>query len=784
MDAISLDDQRGRQCNVCYHAFSREGEHVPRILSCGHTYCTVCLSKLVGKFSRGKICCPTCKTDTSVPGLVNNVQKLAKNFAVLDILEGLEEVLRGSSLATNQMLLCNKHDNEPKKVYCLTDSVVICIYCQVYGPHKGHECQLVSQVAANNREILSQLQEDLSSQKATLLPAWRHLQEVSNSVQLKEEDLMREVRQHFDVLRRKLCRREKEIASHLKSLTSGKVVVLHKQCRRIGELMDRVEQLKMACQTYISGPDYEVVLKMQSLKRDIEKFKSELPNNDLSPCASNNLACDLPQDLQGVIAGHGAVVESKENLERERSNNSGSQAEDGAGPPQELDQSQQDQSLPATETSYSGASGDEEDASHIRWQDVEMPSASSQSRRHVHSTPRPRQRLQRPDVIIFDNVGDLDEIDPSVCQVRPICQCHAEGGRGRCDLYVHSGRRRHGERDASRNDEDTFQDVSDLSSDTSSSAPSPDFSDVSDLDLDLPLRSAWANRGGWSSAAQQDGGRGENEELGGEREGATVRVSAREVVAKMDRGQRSEDAAGVTGAVGGQAEDAQSSSDEAAPRNPDESSVTVTGQTLPSGVHIHPRPNLDPKCSVFNCSSKAATSVHVRCKNCSRVFCQSCVHHSSSARRCYKRPRGHSFVYIPHPSARPNNTSSNNNNIIPVVASTPQGGHRHRRHHHYGYHHHHHHHHNQHSSSRRQHHSAASSARRHHHHHQHALRHHGNEEFSQHAQQQQRDNHRSRSRGRHRSLGGQECEEGHGRGQREGRYSQAPVESIFQDLII
>ena len=47
---------------------------------------------------------------------------------------------------------------------------------------------------------------------------------------------MREVRHHFDILRRRMSRREKEIASHVKSLTSAKVMMLHKQCRYV-ELM-------------------------------------------------------------------------------------------------------------------------------------------------------------------------------------------------------------------------------------------------------------------------------------------------------------------------------------------------------------------------------------------------------------------------------------------------------------------------------------------------------------------------------------------------------------------
>eukprot|EP00057_Strongylocentrotus_purpuratus_P026118 XP_011680592.1 PREDICTED: uncharacterized protein LOC100887864 isoform X2 [Strongylocentrotus purpuratus] len=772
MDSLSLDDQRGRQCNVCYHSFARDGEHVPRILSCGHTYCTVCLSKLVGKFSRGKICCPTCKTDTSIPGLVNNVQKLAKNFAVLDILEGLEEVLRGSSLATNQMLLCNEHDNEPKKVYCLTDSMVICIYCQVYGPHKGHDCQLVSQVASSNREILAQMQEDLAAQKKILLPAWRQIQDVSNTVQLTEEKMMREVRQHFDILRRKLCRREKEVTGHLKSLTSGKVVVLHKQCRRIGELMDRVEQLKMACQSFVSGPDYEVVLKMDSLKCDIETFIAELPKHDFSPCARNNLVCDLPQELQKAIATHGAVIECQDPERLE--NASHKPSEPCGGGIQDQDHQQQDQSLPATETSYSGPSGEEVEAADIRRHNPEMTAASGQHSRH--SSARPRQRLQRPDVIIFDSVGDLDEIDPSVCQVLPLCQCHGDGTRGRCDLYVHSGRRRPGERDASQNEEDAFQDVSDASSDTSSSsAASPDFSDVSDLELDLPLRSAWSNRGGWSSPnanpspSCQEGRRDSGVHEAGE---TSVRVSVREVVAEMERGQGSGDAA-EDGAVGGEIQEAPSSSDEVTTRNPDESqeNTAETGCILPPTGHIHPRSNLEAKCSVFNCSSLAASAVYVRCKHCTRVFCQSCVHHSSSARRCYKRPRGHSFVLFAHSSSQTNTSSNNNNNSITHSAAVSQESHRHRRHHH-GYHHHHHQ-----SGSRHQH----NSSSRRHHHHQHPSHHHDNQEFSQH-QHQRRDYRRSRSRGQHRS-GGQEFDEGHVRVQREGHHSRV-MERFFEDLII
>ncbi|XP_071498906.1 uncharacterized protein [Diadema antillarum] len=528
MDPLNFEEQRGRHCNVCYHAFSRDGEHVPRILTCGHTYCTACLGKLVGKFSRGKVCCPTCKADTSIPGLVNNVQRLAKNFAVLEILEGLEESLRGSSSATNQVLLCNEHENEPKKVYCLTDKEVICIYCQVYGQHKGHECQLVSQVAASNRETLGQLQNDLSAQTAILLPALKHLQDVSSSVQHQEEHIVWEIRHHFEKLRRKLCRREKEVIGKLKALTSGKVLLLREQCRHIGGLLDRAEQLQSSCQTHISGPDYEIVQKMDFMKHQFQSLISQLAGHDFSPCTKRGIACDLPSTLEDAIATHAKIEETDDVQKFSLFANPEGQNEDGNG-------------SDPVECQHQGGSP--------------LPSGC-QGQRYGHPSVRPRQRLQRPDVIIFDNVGDLDEIDPSVCRVRPLCPCHHDG-RGRSNLYIHSERHGHRERGSSQTGEDTFHNVSDISSDSSSTVDSPHFSDFSDVDLDLPLRSAWSNRDGWSSSTPNTTFAEPHQS--GEMEGATaVRVSAREVVAEMDQGQGAED--GGEGAIGGQESSSSSSS--------------------------------------------------------------------------------------------------------------------------------------------------------------------------------------------------------------------------------
>uniref|UniRef100_A0A8C6U071 RING-type domain-containing protein n=1 Tax=Neogobius melanostomus TaxID=47308 RepID=A0A8C6U071_9GOBI len=62
------------ECVICYCVYSRS-EHIPRVLHCRHTFCSVCLEKLASQ--RGvvrTVCCPLCRWVTctnaslSLPG--------------------------------------------------------------------------------------------------------------------------------------------------------------------------------------------------------------------------------------------------------------------------------------------------------------------------------------------------------------------------------------------------------------------------------------------------------------------------------------------------------------------------------------------------------------------------------------------------------------------------------------------------------------------------------------------------------------------------------------------
>lgn len=71
-------------CTVCCEGFNEE-QRCPRLLSCGHTFCTCCLERLLARSAAGSVAviCPSCRQELPV---LAGVKGLPKNFALLDVL--------------------------------------------------------------------------------------------------------------------------------------------------------------------------------------------------------------------------------------------------------------------------------------------------------------------------------------------------------------------------------------------------------------------------------------------------------------------------------------------------------------------------------------------------------------------------------------------------------------------------------------------------------------------------------------------------------------------------
>ena len=117
------------ECPVCLRFFKE-----PKNLICSHTFCKGCLETLLE--TRGKLLCPTCREETSVPG--GDVGRLPSNITVRSLVEDVEnqgQVCSNSNQENKSFQRkwnkCRKHLNYDEECFCLNCNKYVCSMCGV-----------------------------------------------------------------------------------------------------------------------------------------------------------------------------------------------------------------------------------------------------------------------------------------------------------------------------------------------------------------------------------------------------------------------------------------------------------------------------------------------------------------------------------------------------------------------------------------------------------------------------------------------------------------------------
>lgn len=161
--AQMLLDARAPCCCKCSTFFSEKQDQNPKFPPCGHTLCSGCTDSLSLKNQEPFlfVVCPICGQKTWASE--NSMLSLPVNTVVLEKLrkakmeekeENFDEIHSVAKVMKthvaiplveklNQVVLkCLDHD-EPLKLYCSEDNVMICLLCRKFGDHKTHETELI-----------------------------------------------------------------------------------------------------------------------------------------------------------------------------------------------------------------------------------------------------------------------------------------------------------------------------------------------------------------------------------------------------------------------------------------------------------------------------------------------------------------------------------------------------------------------------------------------------------------------------------------------------------------
>ncbi|XP_042882326.1 uncharacterized protein LOC122259532 isoform X2 [Penaeus japonicus] len=182
-------------CHICSTSYDNETQR-PKILPCGHTFCSQCLLNLIER-NDGQVACPLCKRATAITDL----SKLTTNFSILDLTssDSQQEEAQASSNASARVEprpplsagICDEHDQQ-KMFKCKTCDEWICHVCTVIE-HPVGKCNVISVKKA--------------------------LEEKKNDVNEQVEQFLNEFNQRFD----RLAAHDRELQTWQKAFQKSKV---------------------------------------------------------------------------------------------------------------------------------------------------------------------------------------------------------------------------------------------------------------------------------------------------------------------------------------------------------------------------------------------------------------------------------------------------------------------------------------------------------------------------------------------------------------------------------
>ena len=250
------------QCSICFERYNDYNKNkCPRLLSCGHSFCSSCLESLVHDKT---VDCPTCRNQCAVP---TGVEGLLKNFALLDIVDDtLEECVGRTGLldceacdkkhpANFSCLYCKKmmcktaaqfhtrnkascdhhvvsleemkanpqlaflsvycpeHNDQEFRYFDEDCGHVICIDCHNLN-HNGHKCVTLAEAASKYREEMEALVTKASSQaekikaaEADVKKAAAFMKKASDERRAEMQGFFSEVRHVFVIRSNVACSR-------------------------------------------------------------------------------------------------------------------------------------------------------------------------------------------------------------------------------------------------------------------------------------------------------------------------------------------------------------------------------------------------------------------------------------------------------------------------------------------------------------------------------------------------------------------------------------------------
>ena len=354
------------QYNICQYCDNIYQD--PRILSCLHSYCLQCITKLHVEDTTS-ITCPTCNQSTTIPD--EDVSSLPRNVRLSEetkqdkILckvtstsprapcdscdenspiayctecdnllchkcwehhQGLKLLRSHSSFTLKEaqnmsrdklikMLpsspMCHDHDDQKLRIYCQQCTIPVCVECTIIS-HKGHPVHEVSKQIIQNKEEIQQGLECFPVSQEHLKEVMTAGEEMKKKIKARKNEVDTIIQQAFAKLQQLLHQREEALLAKSSEEAMAKEVRLSIQLEGIQSLFESMNHCHSLASIATSEySDVELLSIAHTLHNRSINLQQQFSEISLDLCESPNISVEVNTDtLATMITEFGCISDT------------------------------------------------------------------------------------------------------------------------------------------------------------------------------------------------------------------------------------------------------------------------------------------------------------------------------------------------------------------------------------------------------------------------------------------------------------------------------------------
>ena len=353
------------QYNICQYCDNIYQD--PRILSCLHSYCLQCITKLHVEGTTS-ITCPTCNQSTTIPD--EDVSSLPRNVRLSEETKQ-DKILRkvtstspppcdscgenspiaycteceklfckvcwdahqklsflrshssftlkeGQNMSRDKLIkmlpsspMCHDHDDQKLRIYCQQCTIPVCVECTIIS-HKGHPVHEVSKQIIQNKEEIQQGLECFPVSQKHLKEVMTAGEEMKKKIKARKNEVDTIIQQAFAKLQQLLHQRKEALLAKSSEEAMAKEVRLSIQLEGIQRLFESMSHCHSLASIATSEySDVELLSIAHTLHNRSINLQQQFSEISLDLCESPNISVEVNTDtLATMITEFGCISDT------------------------------------------------------------------------------------------------------------------------------------------------------------------------------------------------------------------------------------------------------------------------------------------------------------------------------------------------------------------------------------------------------------------------------------------------------------------------------------------